>query len=325
MNQTIDESVITILCPVYNESENVNRFVREFMGAINLVDKRYSFEFLFADNCSTDDTVKQLQNLQRLHSNIRIIKYSRNFGVMKSIFTGVLNTNTNACAVFDCDLQDPPELIVEFIKQWEDGAKVVYGVRRKRDEGSLISILRRIFRNIETFFKGYKVNLESGAWFLDARVIQELRKVPFEPYLAGLIARLGFKSVGVPYDRLKRLHGESKFGFVKYFSYARDGLVSGTIAPLRLAVIFGIIFSLLSFLFGLYFVYAKLFLDIDFAAGMAALIVIVLFGFGLNFFLIGIVGEYVGRIYLDKEASQFAIIEDSFPCIDLQNSNNSKS
>ena len=111
----------------------------------------------------------------------------------------------------------------------------------------------------------------------------------------------------------------SKFGFVKYFSYARDGLVSGTIAPLRLAVLFGIIFSLLSFLFGLYFVYAKLFLNIDFAAGMAALIVIVLFGFGLNFFLVGIVGEYVGRIYLDKESSQFAIIEESFPCIELQN------
>lgn len=319
MNEMIDKSVITILCPVYNESDNVDRFVREFMCAINLVDKRYSFEFLFADNCSTDDTVKRLLRLQSLHSNIRIIKYSRNFGVMKSIFTGILNSNTNACAVFDCDLQDPPELIVDFVNQWEAGAKVVYGVRRKRDEGSLIAILRNVFRNIETFFKGYKVNLESGAWFLDARVIQELRKVPFEPYLAGLIARLGFKSIGVPYDRRKRLYGESKFGFVKYFSYARDGLVSGTIAPLRLAVLFGIIFSLLSFLFGLYFIYAKLFLNINFAAGMAGLIVIVLFGFGLSFFLIGIVGEYVGRIYLEKESSQFAIIEESFPCIEFQN------
>lgn len=312
MNKTSsDGKLVTILCPVFNESENVECFVQRFSDVICTIDLNYSFEFLFADNCSTDDTFERLIKLQNKHPNIILIKYSRNFGVMKSIFTGILNSNPNsmACAVFDCDLQDPPELIVDFINEWEKGSKIVYGIRRNRDEGRLISFLRRIFRNIETFFKGYKVTVESGAWFLDRRVVEELRKVPFEPYLAGLIARLGFKSAGVPYDRLKRMHGESKFGLLKYFSYARDGLVSGTIAPLRMAVLFGIIFSLLSFFFSLYFVYAKIFLNINFATGMAALIVIVLFGFGVNFFLIGIVGEYVGRLYLDKESSQCAIIE----------------
>lgn len=320
MNTANDKSSITILCPVYNEAENVEYFVTEFSRVINTIDSHYSFEFLFADNCSTDSTVDRLVQLQHLHSNIRIIKYSRNFGVMKSIFTGILNSNSSACAIFDCDLQDPPELIIDFIKHWENGSKVVYGVRRNRDEGSLIAILRNAYRKIETFFKGYKVNLESGAWFLDQRVVQELRKVPFQPYLAGLIARLGFKAAGVPYNRLRRLHGESKFGLVKYFSYARDGLVSGTIAPLRIAVFFGIIFSLLSFIFGLYFIYAKIFLNITFPTGVAATIVIVLFGFGLNFLLMGIIGEYVGRLYLDKESSQLAIIEDSYPCIGSVNS-----
>lgn len=313
MSSLDEKPSITILCPVYNESENVGRFVSQFIQIIQSLEHRYSFEFLFADNCSTDDTLERLLQLQGQYSNIRVIKYSRNFGVMKSIFTGIINSNSNACAVFDCDLQDPPELIAEFIKEWESGAKVVYGVRRKRDEASLVGALRRIYRRIETYFKGYRVTVESGAWFLDQRVVQELRVVPFEPYLAGLIARLGFKSIGVPYDRQRRLHGRSKFGLVKYFSYATDGLVSGTIAPLRISVFFGAIFSLGSFILGIYFIVAKLFLDIAFPTGMAAAIVILLFGFGVNFLLLGVIGEYLGRIYLNKESSQPAIIEEAYP------------
>lgn len=315
-----EKLIITILCPVYNESENVARFVSEFTGVLRTLSQRYSFEFLFADNCSTDDTLDRLIQLQRQHSNIRVIKYSRNFGVMKSIFTGIVNSSYSACAVFDCDLQDPPELIIEFIKQWESGAKVVYGVRRKRDEGSVISFLRKRYRQIETYLKGYKVTIESGAWLLDERVIKELRTVPFEPYLAGLIARLGFKSVGVPYDRRARLHGQSKFGLMKYFSYATDGLVSGTITPLRISIFCGVIFSLMSFLLGGYFVIAKLFLGVPFATGVAAAIVILLFGFGLNFLLLGVIGEYVGRLYLEKESSQLAIIEETYPCSEASSS-----
>lgn len=313
MNKKSDSLSITILCPVYNESENVDRFVSDFTKVIGLIDTRYSFEFLFTDNCSTDDTLDRLIQLQSQYINIRIIKYSRNFGVMKSIFTGIINSDSDACAVFDCDLQDPPELIIDFIKQWEGGAKIVYGQRRKREEPGLIDFLRKRYRQIETYFKGYRVTIESGAWFLDARVVKELGKVPFEPYLAGLIARLGFKSVGIPYDRRARLHGQSKFGLMKYFSYAADGLVSGTIAPLRVAVFCGVGFSLMSFVFAVYFVVAKLFLGIPFATGVAAIIVILLFGFGLNFLLLGVIGEYVGRIYLEKESSQLAIIQDVHP------------
>jgi dolichol-phosphate mannosyltransferase len=313
----IEQLTITILCPVFNESENVERFVSEFTRVIQTLNGSYSFEFLFVDNCSTDDTLDRLICLQRQHANIRLIKYSRNFGVMKSIFTGIVNSNSRACAVFDCDLQDPPELIIDFVKAWENGAKVVYGVRRKRDEGEVISFLRKRYRQIETSLKGYKVTIESGAWFLDERVVKEMRTVPFEPYLAGLIARLGFKAVGVPYNRRARLHGQSKFGLLKYFSYATDGLVSGTIAPLRISVFCGVIFSIMSFILGAYFVVAKLFLGVPFATGVAAAIVILLFGFGLNFLLLGVIGEYVGRLYLEKESAQLAIIEEKYPCSDI--------
>lgn len=310
-----EQKTITILCPVFNEEENVAYFITQFAGVVKTLDQRYKVDFLFADNCSTDDTLARLRQLQQQHPNLKIIKYSRNFGVMKSIFTGIINSRSHACAVFDCDLQDPPELLIDFVKEWESGAKVVYGVRRKRDEKYAIGLFRRVYRQIEAYLKGYKVTVESGAWLLDARVVDELRGIAFEPYLSGLISRLGFRSVGVPYDRRARLHGESKFGFVRYFSYATDGLVSGTIAPLRISVISGAILSLMSFLFGVYFIIAKLFLGVPFATGVAAIIVILLFGFGLNFLFLGIIGEYLGRLHLAKESSQPAIIEESYPCL----------
>ncbi len=310
---TVAQKTITILCPVFNESENVGHFVSQFVSVVTPLAQQYKFDFLFADNCSTDNTLEQLIRLQQQYPNIKIIKYSRNFGVMKSIFTGIVNSRSNACAVFDCDLQDPPELLLDFIREWEKGAKVIYGVRRKREEGFMVGFLRRIYRKIETYLKGYRVTVESGAWLLDERVVAELRGTPFEPYLSGLISRMGFKSVGVPYDRRARLRGESKFGFVRYFSYATDGLVSGTIAPLRISVISGVVLSVMSFLFGMYFVIAKLILDVPFATGIAAIIVILLFGFGLNFLFLGVIGEYVGRLHLAKEVSQPAIIEATYP------------
>ncbi len=304
---------ITILCPVYNESENVEMFYREFSRVILPISNRFDFQFLFADNCSTDDTYVRLKDICDKEINVKVIRYSRNFGVMKSIYTGIVNSSGAACAVFDCDLQDPPELLLEFIEQWKGGAKVVFGVRRTRKEGRLLGLLRDIYRRIEAVSKGYRIQIESGAWLLDQRVVHELRRTRFESYLAGLISRLGFKSVGVPYDRKRRELGTSKFGLVRYFSYATDGLVSGTIAPLRLSMFFGIGFAFLSFIFMIYFIVAKLFLGAPFANGVAAAIVIILFGFGLNFVLLGIIGEYVGRIYLEREAADTAIIDEVYP------------
>ncbi len=306
-----EKKTITILCPVFNESENVEDFYSRFMEVLPPLLNAYKFDFLFADNCSTDDTFEKLKLMHECNGNVRIIKYSRNFGVMKSIYTGIINTQSDAVAVFDCDLQDPPELLPEFIREWEKGAKIAYGIRRTRDEHVILNVLRRIYRKIESFFKSYEIEIESGAWLIDSRVVDELRKNKrFEPYLAGLIGRLGFQTAGIPYDRKRRLKGHSKFPLHSYFSYATDGLVSGTVAPLRISIIAGAFFSLASFLVAIYFIIARFFLDAPFASGVAAAIVIVLFGFGLNFIFLGIIGEYIGRLYLERETSEPAIIDE---------------
>jgi dolichol-phosphate mannosyltransferase len=304
--------VITVFCPVYNEEENVEAFHEKIGTVIAPLRDRYDFRFLFADNRSTDDTVEKLREMCAYDPNVSLIRYSRNFGVMKSIYTGMITVRTDAVAVFDCDLQDPPELLLDFVKAWEGGAKIVYGRRVTRDEPRIITFLRRGFRKIERFLQKDRIEIESGAWFLDKRILDELRRRNrFEPYIAGMLSRLGFKTVAIPYDRRKRERGTSKFNFLSYFSYATDGIVSGTVVPLRLSILFGVLISGLSFLAMIYFLMAKFLFGASFAAGVAASIIINLFGLGANLIFLGIIGEYVGRIYLEKDGSEPAIIDEA--------------
>lgn len=303
---------VSILCPVYNESENVVDFFLEFNKCIAPYKDRYQFNYIFVDNNSQDDTCEKIKALCLANKNITLIKYSRNFGYMKSIYTGFINSTDDACVIFDCDLQDPPNLLLDFIQYWEAGYKVIYGKRATRVESGVFSAFRKIYRRLENSIKGYQVQLETGSWFLDKRVIEELKKAKFDPYLPGLISRLGFKSIGVPYDRGIRKRGKSKVNYPHYFSYARDGLVSGNITPLRLASIFGFLFSATSFLLMFYIILAKLYFEAPFASGVAFTITIILFSFGINFLILGVIGEYLGRIYLERELTQPAIIEEIF-------------
>lgn len=306
------KKTITIFCPVYNEEENVESFYEKMDSVILPLRERYDFRFLFADNHSTDNTVEKLREMCTYDPNVALIRYSRNFGVMKSIYTGIITVKTDAVAVFDCDLQDPPELLLNFIDAWESGAKIVYGRRMTRDEPRIITVLRRGFRRIERSLQNSRIEIESGAWFLDKRILDELRRRNrFEPYLAGLLSRLGFKTVGIPYNRRKRERGTSKFNFLSYFSYATDGIVSGTVVPLRLSILVGVVISGLSFLAMVYFLLAKFVFGASFAAGVAASIIINLFGFGVNFIFLGIIGEYLGRIYLEKDSCEPAIIDET--------------
>jgi dolichol-phosphate mannosyltransferase len=302
---------VQIICPVFNELENIENFYRQFTNLFNKKLDAYLVKFLFLDNSSSDGTFEKLIEMSDAYPNISVLRYSRNYGVMKSIFTGLINSSGDVVAVFDCDLQDPPELIFKFLEAWENGCKVVYGVRKKREESLFMGFARRSFRSLESFFKGYKSSIESGAWLLDARVVNEIRKRPFEPFLAGLIGRIGFKSQGITYERTSRKHGLTKFNFKSYFSYAVDGLVSGTIAPLRIAIFIGVLLSIFSLIAAIYFCIAKFYLGIQFASGVAAIIIITLFSFSANFIFLGIIGEYVGRIYLSRELTESAVIENS--------------
>ncbi len=299
---------ITIICPIFNEENNIIDFYISFIKIFERL-PIYDFAIIFADNKSTDGSLKLIEGLCEKDKRISLLAYSKNFGVMKSIYTAISFVETDACAMFDCDMQDPPELILEFINKWMEGNKIVYGKRKLRVESKILYFLRKIQKKLEKFIKGYETNIESGAWFLDKVIINEIKKYPYDSFLPGLISRLGFKSDYVEYSRNIRKKGVSKFNYKLYFSYGIDGLISGTVTPLRISIIFSIIFALLCFFSSIYFLLAKFVLKITFQEGIAAILIINLLSFSIIFFILGIFGEYLGRIYIQKEDQRLAIVE----------------
>ena len=299
---------ITIICPVFNEEKNINDFYDAFYIIFEKIDI-YDFKIIFADNKSTDNSLKLIEQISEKDKRVSLLGYSKNFGVMKSIYTAISFVEEDACAIFDCDMQDPPELILEFINKWVSGNKIVYGKRKLRTESKILYFLRKCQKKLERFIKGYETNIESGAWFLDRAVIDEIKKYPYDSFLPGLISRLGFKSDYVEYIRNIRKKGYTKFNHKLYFLYGIDGLISGTITPLRISIIFSIIFATLCFISSVYFVLAKFFLKIVFQEGIAAILIINLLSFSIIFFILGIFGEYLGRIYIRNEDQRLAIVE----------------
>jgi len=307
------KKIIGICCPVFNEEDNIENFYNTYSKIFLNYQEKYQLEFLFTDNCSNDKSFNILKNLTIKNNNVTVIRYSKNFGVMKSIYTGIINVSEkwDAVAVFDCDLQDPPKLINDFIDKWEEGFKIVFGKRINREEPKIITILRKIYKRIERSVQKEVQEVESGAWFLDKKIIDEIKKKNrFEPYLPGLINSLGFKSRSIPYDRIKRANGVSKFNFFSYLSYATDGIVSGTMIPLRISIYFGVFFGTFAICLSIFFILAKFIFEIDYAEGIAAMIVFTLFNFGINFLFLGIIGEYVGRVYNKKDIEEPAIIDE---------------
>jgi hypothetical protein len=181
--------------------------------------------------------------------------------------------------------------------------------RKLRTESKTLHFLRKIQKKLEKLIKGYETNIESGAWFLDKIVVDEIKKYPYDSFLPGLISRLGFKSDYVEYLRNVRKKGTTKFNYKLYFLYGIDGLISGTITPLRISIFFSIFFAILCLASSIYFFLAKFVFKIIFQEGIAAVLIINLLSFSIIFFILGIFGEYLGRIYIRNEDQRLAIIE----------------
>lgn len=291
---------ITIVCPIYNEEQNIELFIKKFTQIFKN-HPRYKFSILFADNASTDLSSQILRNICKENKDIKYIRYIKNYGVMRSIFTAIKNVDTEACAVFDCDLQDDPKLLTEFLKNWELENKIIYGKRITRKEWFILGFMRVIFNKLSEFLRGYRIEIESGAWFLDKEVINEIKNTEYQPFLPALIDELNFKKKSIDYVRRERKKGLSKFNFFNYLSYAADGLVTGTIKPLRVSIYFSFLFALISFFSAIYFIMAKFYLGIVFSEGIAAIIIINLISFTLIFLFFGILGEYIGKIFLKDD------------------------
>jgi len=309
----VSRPLISLIVPVLNEEDNLGPLVERVAGVMEQLADRYDHEFVFTDNHSDDTTWQKLEALAAERPEVRAYRFSRNFGYQKSIRTGYLKARGAAAIQLDADLQDPPELILEFLRHWEAGSKVVYGVRRSRQEGKVVSGVRRVFYWLIDALSDNPLPRDAGDFrLIDRQIIEVLRADgDVHPYLRGRIAAMGFTQTGIPYDRSARQAGETKFSFWSLVHLAVDGITSHSAKPLRLATYLGIGTMAASFVAGLVYLSARLIFDANWPAGFATLVVMVLFFSGLNSLLLGLMGEYVARIFEQLKQTPDTLIEAS--------------
>lgn len=308
---TQHKKLISLIIPVFNEEENIFPLYEAVIPIINDCTDKYDFELIFTDNHSVDSTFAKLSELRERDSRVRVFRFSRNFGYQKSILTGYLKARGDALIQLDCDLQDPPELIHEFLKHWEDGCAVVYGVRQSRRESAVLHYARKLFYRLADYLSEDDLPVDVGDFrLIDRKIVDVLRQVDdAQPYLRGMIAAMGFKQHGIKYDRGCRERGQSNFRFKDLMGLALDGILNHSTVPLRLATFFGAGISVLTLLAIFSYVMGKLIFGFNWPAGFTTLTVLVLAGISVNALFLGIIGEYVGRIYQQVKRRPLVIVE----------------
>jgi len=270
------------------------------------------FEFVFSDNHSDDRTWDMLCDLARRDPRVRAIRFSKNVGFQRSILANYMHTRGDAVLQIDADLQDPPELLEQFFDLWQQGNHVVYGVRAKRPEGAFINAFRKLGYWVIDKISEHPIPRDAGDFRLvDRKVIDSVQKFrSTSPYLRGLIAGLGFKQIGVPYERAARVAGSSKFGLAQLIRLGMTGVFNHSVIPLRVATYSGLFLLALSMLGALYYAGLRLFQP-NLPRGLASIHILVLFGIGFQSLLLGILGEYLQRIYILLRAEPTAIVEQA--------------
>jgi polyisoprenyl-phosphate glycosyltransferase len=303
--------LISICIPVFNEEANVRPLYEALVETTGRVRDQYNFEFLFTDNHSSDRTFDVLADLAACDPRVRAIRFSRNFGFQRSILTAYSNARGDAVIQIDCDLQDPPALILDFLQKWESGYHVVYGVRASRQESWLMSATRKFFYRLIDSLSDDPLPHDAGDFrLIDRCVLDPLLKFEdYQPYLRGAIAALGFEQIGIPYNRAERQHGESKFSFGELIGLALDGILNHSVVPLRIATYLGLLISAVTLLGIAAYGIGRVIMGANWPAGFATIIILVLGSLSLNALFLGIIGEYLGRIYQQVKKRPLTIIE----------------
>jgi glycosyltransferase involved in cell wall biosynthesis len=306
--------LVSIVSPCFNEEDNVESCYQAVRQIFESELAGYDWEHIFADNASTDRTVEVLRQIASTDQHVRVIVNARNYGPFRSTFNALRHCRGDAVlVVLAVDLQDPPELIPEFVRKWEAGYPVVYGIRRRREESVLLRTTRRIYYRLVKTVANIELHTNVGEFqLIDRRVLKAvIRFDDYYPYIRGLIANCGFKSTGIEYTWRARKKGISKNSLVSLVDQGLNGLVSFSNVPIRLATVTGFAVSALST------VYALATLTIDLVAGKhfgppgtATLIVGMFFLFGLVLFFQGLIGEYVGAIHAQVRHQGFVIEQE---------------
>lgn len=289
--------LISIVTPCYNEEDNIDELCHRITSVMEALP--YDYEHICIDNSSTDSTVSKIKAKAALDKRIKLIVNARNFGHIRSPHHGILQSSGDACIWIASDLQDPPEMIAEFIKKWEQGFKIVLAVKPESDEASIMFWLRKTYyRVLARISEVQMVQNATGAGLYDRAVIEILRSIndPY-PYFRGLLCEIGFPIATVPFKQPRRQRGVTKNNWYTLYDIAMLGVTNHSKVPLRLMTISGFILAFLSLLTALFFLIAKLIFWNAFQLGTAPILIGIFFFGAVQAFFIGLLGEYIGSIH----------------------------
>ncbi len=303
---------ISIITGAYNEESSVESVYQAVNKTLQPLSGIYEYEHIFLDNCSTDGTLSILRRLAAADKRVKVLSYSKNFGPIKTELVGYCYASGDAAILYDANLKDPCELIPVFIKKWEEGFDVVYGVREKTKDSFLMLFMRKSFYKICNWLSEDPLPENAGGFrLMDRKVINELKKIDdYKPYLRGLISTLGFRQLGIPYERRARSKGRSKSNLGYLFDFAINAIISHSILPIRACTYVGGILAVTSFITAFVYGILKLMYWNIQAPGIATLIILVLFFSGIQLFFLGVIGEYVGAIHAQVRKKPFVIVRD---------------
>ena len=303
--------VISIVVPTYNEEENVLALSQAVVETLKEI-PNYEYELLFIDNCSTDNTQKIIAEMCKQNSKIKAIFNAKNFGPFNSPYYGLCQANGD-CAILLCaDFQDPIELIPQFIAEWENGYKIVCGIKTKSKENKIVYAIRSLYYKMIRWMSDVEqIEHFTGFGLYDRSFLDILRGLDdTNPFLRGIVAELGAKRKDIPYVQQKRRAGKSNYNFYKLYDAAMLSFTSYTKIGLRLATFFGFILSVISFIIGLAYLVLKLMYWDRFLAGTAPMLIGIFFFGAIQLFFIGLLGEYVLNINVRVMKRPLVIEED---------------
>jgi glycosyltransferase involved in cell wall biosynthesis len=305
--------LVSIVTPFYNEGEGVKHFYQvmaQTMG--NLTD--FDFEIICVDDGSRDNTLEQLVSISKTDPRVTVLEFSRNFGKEAAMTAGIDATTGDCVIPIDADLQDPPALIAEMLKKWQDGAEVVLAKRVDRSSDSYAKRTTAVmFYRLHNALSHLQIPENVGDYrLMDRAVVDALKQLPErQRFMKGLFAWVGFKTVTIEYSRDARLAGETKFSGWKLLNFAIEGITSFSLMPLKIWIYVGLAGALFAFLYATFIILRTLIFGID-LPGYASLLVVTLFFGSLQLISLGVIGEYIGRIYFESKQRPLYLIRKKY-------------
>lgn len=303
------KQLISYILPVYNEEAGLKEFYSSLSKVLSEA-SNFSFELIFINDGSKDTSFQLLEKIHKQDERVTIVNFSKNFGHQMAITAGLDIAQGDAAIIMDTDLQDPPEVSIKLIEKWQEGFQVVYAQRKQRQDGAAKKLTAYMFYRILDKLSEVKIPKDTGDFrLLDKSVVLELRKFrETNRFMRGLTSYIGFKQTAILFERNKRFAGQTHYPFRKMLKLAFDGITSFSTVPLKIITHFGFYVSVFSFLGIIYALFVRVFIPEITVQGTTFAVISVLFMGGVQMIMLGILGEYIGRIYQEVQNRPLYIV-----------------